>query len=180
MRGGDEWLGSGHPLGQALPGVYADDELAQRFTAGLDSVLGPLVNVLDCLPAYFRPDVAPPDFLDWVGAWVGADSDPSADPVSVRRKAVATAVSAHHTRGTRQGLTAAVELVFGVTPEVTESGGATWSARPLAAFPGDRRPWVNVVLRVADPGAIDVRRLTAVVAANCPAHLPYRVEVNPA
>lgn len=179
MRGGNDGLGSGHPLADQLPGVYAEDEFAQLFTAGLDSVLGPLINVLDCLPAYFRPELAPEDFLDWVGRWVGADSDPAADAVAVRRKAVAAAVASHRGRGTPQGLAAAVELVFGVTPEITESGGARWSLRPLDSFPGDPRPSVTVVLRVRDPAAIDARRLDAVIAANCPAHLPYRFEVNP-
>ncbi|GAA0228375.1 phage tail protein [Cryptosporangium japonicum] len=177
MRGGGEDLGSSHPIGASLPGVYAEDDLLQRFSGGLDAVLGPLINVLDCLPAYLRPETAPPDFLDWIGGWVGAGSDPHGDPEPVRRRAVALATAAHRLRGTRRGLAEAVALVFGVEPEITESGGATWSARPLQAFPGDPRPSVRVRLRVPDPAAVDVRRLNAVVADVCPAHLPFQVEV---
>ena len=179
MRGTGDGPGSSHPLGASLPGVYAEDDLIQQFAGGLDAVLGPLINVLDCLPAYFRPSLAPPDFLDWIGGWVGAGTEPYGDPERIRRRAVAAATAGHRVRGTRRGLADAVELVFGVEPEITESGGAVWSARPLEAFPGDPRPWVRVRLRVPDPAAVDVRRLDAVVADACPAHLPYQVEVLP-
>ncbi|MFF4243645.1 phage tail protein [Streptomyces sp. NPDC001822] len=58
-----------------LPAVFADDDLAQRFVAGIDEVLAPLHNVLDCLDAYFTPSLAPADFTRWLGSWVGAETD---------------------------------------------------------------------------------------------------------
>jgi hypothetical protein len=36
---------------------------------------------------------------------------------------------------------------------------------------------VVVRLRVADPGAVDRRLLAELVAANCPAQVPHRIEV---
>ncbi|MFD7107181.1 phage tail protein [Streptomyces celluloflavus] len=170
-------LRSVHPLGDQLPGVYADDDFAQRFVEGLDVVLAPLFNVLDCLDAYFMPALAPEDFVDWLATWVGAELE-GTEALPVRRYAVATAVGLHRLRGTSQGLRGALQLAFGVSPEITESGGATWSARPLGGFPGSPRPGLHVTLRVPDPATVDTHRVRAVVAAARPAHLPFTVEVT--
>nr|WP_269327490.1 phage tail protein [Kineosporia mesophila] len=159
-----------------MPAVYADDEFGQRFSTGLDSVFAPLLTVLDCLPFYFDPLLAPMDFVDWLGRWVGAELDGDED-ASVRRAAVAAAGLLHRSRGTPRGLAIAIRLMFGVDPEITESGGAIWSSGPLGPFPGDQGPWLRVTLRVADPSSVDRQRLDEVVAGARPAHIPYTVEV---
>ncbi|MFE7118792.1 phage tail protein [Streptomyces sp. NPDC057654] len=178
-RGSVDGLGTPYPLGDQLPGIYAEDDFALRFVEGLDVVLAPLFNVLDCLEAYFMPALAPDDFIDWLTTWVGAELD-GTEPLALRRHAVATAVSLHRVRGTCQGLSDAVRLAFGVTPEITESGGATWSARPLGAFPGTPEAFLKVTLYVPDPAAVDAHRLHAIVSAARPAHLPFTAEVAPA
>src|SRR6476620_3318162 len=93
-------LASRYPIGGLLPALYADDDLAQRFTAGLDTVLAPVLSTLDNLPAYFDPSLAPADFLPWLSSWVAADIDP-AWPEELRRAVVARAVELHRRRGTR-------------------------------------------------------------------------------
>ncbi|GIE81764.1 tail protein [Actinoplanes philippinensis] len=177
MRAAIDGLRSPYPLGAQLPAVYADDVLMQAFAGGLDDLLAPLLGVLDNLDAYFRPGTAPDDFVDLLGAWTGVE--PALVAAEHLREAVALAADRHRRRGTRAGLAAAVRLAFGVLPEITESGGAVWSARPLGPFPGDRTPGLTVTLRVPDPSAVDPARLDAVVAAARPAHLPYRVAVLP-
>lgn len=176
-RGSLDTLPSAHPLGDQLPAVFADDDFALRFVSGLDTVLAPVFAVLDCLEAYFMPALAPEDFLDWLTDWVGTELD-GTEPPQLRRYAVASAVDLHRVRGTRRGLSAAVRLAFGVRPEITESGGASWSARPLGAFPGTPRAALHVALRVHDPATVDPHRLHAVVAAARPAHLPFTAEVT--
>ncbi|MBC3839982.1 phage tail protein [Streptacidiphilus sp. 4-A2] len=175
-RGAVDGLGSRHPIGLQLPAVYADDEMAQRFTAGLDDLLAPLLNVLDCMDSYFTPALAPEDFTGWLGTWVGAETDPD-DPLPQLRESVAAAAGLHRLRGTVAGLSEAVRLAFGTEPEITESGGASWSARPLGDFPGDPEPHLVVVLRVDNPERIDVQRLTDLVRAARPAHIPCAVQV---
>ncbi|WP_034486290.1 phage tail protein [Actinomadura oligospora] len=179
MRGGVDGLGTPYPLGDHLPAVFAEDDLAQRFTAGLDEVFAPVLSVLDCLDAYLSPSLAPPDFVTWLAGWVGAELRGD-EPDHQARDTVATAAGLHRLRGTRRGLAAAVRLAFGVEPEITESGGATWSPRPLGDFPGSRTPHLDVTLRVPDPSAIDAQRLDDLVAAARPAHMPYEVHVLPA
>ncbi|MER5711392.1 MULTISPECIES: phage tail protein [unclassified Streptomyces] len=176
-RGTVPGLATPYPLGAALPAVYAEDDFGQRFVSGLDVVLAPLFTVLDSLEAYFSPALAPADFVDYLATWVGAELD-GTEPLPLRRHAVASAVALHRVRGTRQGLAAAVRLAFGVPPEITESGGASWSGRPLGPFPGTPEAGLHVVLRVADPAAVDPHRLRAVVGAARPAHLPFTVSVT--
>jgi phage tail-like protein len=182
MRGSIDGLESSVPLGTMLPAVFADDDLIQRFVAGLDEVLAPFLNVLDCLDTYFTPSLAPVDFTRWLGWWVGAETDGIQDDnpeAEARlRAAVAAAARLHRVRGTRAGLAEAVWLAFGVEPEITESGGASWSARPLDPFPGEPRPRLHVAIRLPAPTTADEYRLDNLVAAARPAHMPYTVQVT--
>jgi phage tail-like protein len=165
------------PIGVMLPAVFADDDLAQRFVAGLDGVFAPILNALDCLDTYFRPSLAPLDFTRWIGTWVGAETD-GTEPEARLRAAVAIAAYLHRIRGTRRGLAEAVRLAFGAEPEITESGAVDWSARPLGPVPGEPRPRLHVHLRLPRPTAADQHRLDALVAAARPAHMPYTVQVT--
>ncbi|MFK8906980.1 phage tail protein [Streptomyces sp. YS-3] len=178
-RGSVDGLGSSAPIGAMLPAVFADDDLAQRFVGGLDDVLAPVLNVLDCLDTYFDPALTPVDFARWLGTWVGAETE-GIESEARLRAAVAAATRLHRVRGTRRGLAEAVRLVFGVTPEITESGGAAWHARPLGPFPGAPRPRLHVALRLPEPTPADAHRLDVLVAAARPAHMPYTVEVSAA
>ncbi|MGW8733866.1 hypothetical protein ACWGNG_10475, partial [Streptomyces althioticus] len=75
MRGSVDGLGSSAPIGAMLPAIFADDDLAQRFVAGLDEVLAPFLVVLDNLDSYFDPALAPLDFTRWLADWVGAETE---------------------------------------------------------------------------------------------------------
>ncbi|MGW4035276.1 phage tail protein I [Streptomyces sp. NPDC004778] len=173
-------LPSRYPIGELLPALYADDDLAQRFTAGLDTVLAPVLSTLDNLPAYVDPALAPADFLPWLASWVGVEADP-AWPVELRRAVVARAMELHRWRGTRRGLVERLRLCCGVHAEVRDGGGATWSAEPGAALPPP--PTGELLVRVwpvrAGDGvdAVDAHRVLEVATAACPVHLTCRVEV---
>ncbi|WP_086565697.1 phage tail protein [Streptomyces africanus] len=171
-------LPSRYPIGEQLPALYAEDDFAQRFTAGLDTVLAPVFATLDNLPAYLDPRVAPPDFLAWLASWVGAAHDPQW-PVERRREAVARAVELHRWRGTRRGLVEALRLALGVHAEVTGDGGAVWSNTPGADLPP--RPPAEVLVRVwPDHGTwVDPERIHEVVRAMSPVHTVCRLELLP-
>ncbi|MGW5847112.1 phage tail protein [Streptomyces sp. NPDC055254] len=174
-------LPSRHPIGDQLPALYADDDFAQRFTAGLDTVLAPVFATLDNLPAYFDPRLAPADFLSWLASWVGVVDDPRW-PTELRREAVARAVELHHRRGTRGGLVDALRLVLGVSAQVSGDGGAIWSRTAGADLPPP--PADEVLVRVwASPGIeaypVDEDRVRALVRTLCPVHTVCRVEVLP-
>jgi phage tail-like protein len=175
-RGPVEGLENARPIGQQLPALYQEDEFALRFTGALDDVLAPVLLTLDCLSAYFDPWLAPSDMLTWLAGWVGAEVYETWT-LAKRREVVARAVDLYRRQGTVPGLAERIELVFGVTPEIEESGGVTASATPGAPLPGRPEPALVVRLRVDDPTTVDVRRLDVLVAAVKPAHVPHRVEV---
>jgi phage tail-like protein len=63
-------LASPYRFGELLPSIYQQDDFAQRWMAGFDEVLAPLVAVIDNIEAYFDPALAPLDFVAFVASWV--------------------------------------------------------------------------------------------------------------
>lgn len=179
MRGTVAQLGSPHPIGALLPGVFADDDMLQRFVGALDEVFAPIFATLDNLDAYFDPALAPDDFVDWLAHWVAL---PMADewPADRRRALVARAVELHRWRGTRRGLVALLETVTGGRVVVGDSGGCAGSAVSGGPLPGYDEPGLMVRVIVSDPSTVDAGRLDALVALHKPAHLPHRLEIVPA
>ena len=169
-------LTSPHPLGAFLPALYQQDDFAQRWTAGLDLVLAPVFNSLDNFEAYLDPQLAPPDFLDWLGTWMGLISDETW-PTERRRAFVSQASELYRIRGTPRGLASHVQIFSGGQVQILEHGGTSWSTRSGAALPGSPGFDLVVRIRVEDPASIDVTRLNALIAAAKPAHLVHRVEV---
>ncbi|MER8044707.1 phage tail protein [Streptomyces sp. NPDC094032] len=169
-------LPSRYPIGGQLPAMYADDDLAQRFTAGLDTVLAPVFATLDSLPSYFDPRLAPTDFLSWLASWVGGAHDPRW-PAGLRREAVARAVELHRLRGTRRGLIEALRLVLGVSAEVTGDGAALWSRTPGAELPPPPSDEILVRVWPLRDTTVDADRVRTLVRALCPVHTTCRVEI---
>jgi phage tail-like protein len=177
MRGTVPGLASPHPLGETLPGLYADDSLAQRLCQALDQVLAPVLATLDCLPAYLDPGTAPPDLLEWLAGWVGMAVGPG-QPDARRRQLVAAAARLYVWRGTPFAISTIVELTTGYAPEIVESGGTDWSQNPADSLPGRSEPGLVIRLRAADP-LIEESRLMALIAAFVPAHVPWRLQLLP-
>jgi phage tail-like protein len=176
MRGTPPGLASPHPIGEQLPGLYRDDAFTQRFTAAFDEVLAGVIQVLDCFPAYLDPALAPEDFLEWIGSWVGAAPDETW-PLERRRAFVASATELFRVRGTAAGLAAHVAVFTGGEVEISEPGAAGWSRDAGAAAPAGASPDLLIRVRVQDPRGVSAARLEALVAASKPAHVPHRIEI---
>jgi phage tail-like protein len=172
MRGLVDGLHNPHPLMGILPGLYAEDDLAVRLTGVFDEALAPVVSALDNFPAYLDPALAPLDFVEVLGSWVAAFTDPRI-PEDRQRLLVAAAVELHQSRGAASALRETLRLACGVDAEVTESGGTAWSARAQATPPGDDVP--RLVVRV--PSNADEAVVHRIVEALRPANLPARVDV---
>lgn len=169
-----EGVGVAHALGELLPAMFHDDELAQRFCAGFDDVLAPAAGVFDNLDAYVDPRLAPGDFVTWLGSWAGLEFD-EVCPTAHRRRLVLAVSEELKWRGTIRSLTDLVREHVGVEPVIEESGGTTWSTVPGAAPPGNPEPWVTIRLTATD--GLDLARLREVVRTSVPAHLAVTVEV---
>ncbi len=176
-----------YPLADYLPGIYhvpdpfgRDPYLGQepfvvRMTAALDLVLAPIFSCLDNFEAYLDPQLAPLDFLDWLGTWVGLVADENW-PLERRRDFVSQASALYRIRGTPKGLATHVQIFTGGEVEILERGGTAYSTEPVAKLPGSPGFDIIVRVRVEDPSKVDMDRLNALVAAAKPAHLSHRVE----
>jgi phage tail-like protein len=176
MRGLVPELATPHPIGETLPALYRDDDLAQRLVSVMDAELAPVFASLDGFAAYLDPTYAPEDFLEWLGAWVGAALDQTW-PLDRRRLMVESAVDLYRLRGTAAGLAAQVAVYTGGEVEVIESGAAGWSKVANAALPGEAAPSLLVRVTVRDSKNLSAPRLDELVAASKPAHIPHRVEI---
>jgi phage tail-like protein len=111
-------------LRDQLPGVFRDDPhgVGLAYLSALETVLDPIVAILDSLPAYLDPWLAPSQLVDLLAAWLGEGLD-DAWPLDRRRRLVAEALPLARRRGTRSGLQAALELAFPDLPMRVEDGG---------------------------------------------------------
>jgi phage tail-like protein len=176
MRGTVEGLRSPHPLVRALPAVFAEDDLATRFTAALDEVVAPIFAVLDSWPAYLDPGTAPDDHLLWLGQWLAVHAD-QAQLGQRARLLVSQAVELHRRRGTVRGLRDTVALMTGAVVEISESGGVAISTEPGSVAVGGALPEVVLRLIVDEADQDALRGVDQLVAALVPAHVGFRVDI---
>ena len=186
MRGIVGELTSAAPLALELPAVLQDDDFAQRFVSAFDVALAPIIATLDDLPAYVDPRLAPDDFVEWLAGWVGLDVGTEFAggwDLPTRREVVAGAVTGYRRDATAGGIRDAVQRVSGGATvsevQVSESGGASWSATPGAALPGDSGASLHVrVVVEGQPDPVLQRRVERLVGAMKPAHVVATVEVS--
>jgi phage tail-like protein len=173
VRGMIEGLPTPHPIGLRLPGVFADDDFAMAFVRGLDEVLSPVFNTLDCIDAYLDPYLAPADFLGWLAGWIGVELGAD-DDLTGQRQLMTEVVGLYGLRGTAVALRRLLEIFTRGEVEISDSGGASWSPVPGGEFPGSPEP--SVTVRVRSP-AVDEATVRGLVAAGTPAHVVHQVEV---
>jgi len=169
------------PLIQRLPSMYQDGMFLEQFTAGLDIVLAPIIATLDCLDAYVDPEVAPPDFVGWLGDWVGLRLDEDWT-VERRRRLVAAAAVLFAARGTAHGLSDEIELYTGGAAEVDDPGRVWTSALPTGEEERRSRRGADRTVRVTVDvtNATDVNwpALQVLIRDAVPAHLPVEIELR--
>lgn len=175
MRGTVVGLPTPYPLSGLLPAFMQEDDFTVRLTQGFDTVVAPLISVLDCLDAYVDPLLAPDDFVPWLASWVGATVDGHWADQRVRQSILA-ASSMHRQRGTVEGLRAQLALATGGDVEVGDTGGVLCSLSPTDA---GHEPEPGLVIRIAvdDPGSVRLSVLEELVDGMKPAHVPHVIEV---
>lgn len=180
-RGTTTGLPITRPLIDMLPSIYQDGLFLRGFTGGLDTVLAPAVGVLDNLHAYIDPSVAPPDFVAWLGTWVGTTLDEDW-PIERKRSFVAWAADLYARRGTAHGLRD--EIALYTDGEVTvDDPGRVWTST-LPTGDDERRSrrqsdrTVRVTVDVHDGGAVNWPGLQQLVREAVPAHLPVEIELR--
>jgi phage tail-like protein len=171
-----EGLPTPMPLADTLPALLREDAFARGVCGGIDELLAPVLLSLDGYSAYLDLSVAPEDMLGWLAQWVGLSVDPGQE-LSRQRELLRSSGELHALRGTRRGIELAVHAALGLTVEVVETGGSTWSAQAGGELPGEPTPAIVVIARSEGGVPVDVERLDALVASVKPAHVQHRVQV---
>jgi phage tail-like protein len=104
-----------------LPAIYRQDPFLGRFLRVFEDILDPVQAMVNTLPERFDPDITSFPMLDFLATWVGAYR-PAGIPEARWRKTVKHSVWLYRWRGTRAGLTMALELLVGRRPLITDNG----------------------------------------------------------
>lgn len=164
-------------LRNGLPAVYQEGDFGMRFVGALETLLDPIVAVLDALPAHFDPDFAPRDVLNLMAAWLGVEMDESQE-LRHQREMVRRSAELGRRRGTVRGLELALELSFpGVPLRVEDQGGVRWTLDPAEA--GADAPPPSFVVYCDKPVAESVQAAIARTIEHWkPVHATYRLRVK--
>lgn len=111
-----------------LPAIYAEDEFLGRYLLIFESLLSPIVWVIDNFDLYLTPDIAPREWLAWMAGWFDLLLLPEL-PIERQREIMRQAGWLFLRRGTRAGLRRLLELYFGVQPEIIETGNCRFVVR---------------------------------------------------
>ena len=165
-------------LRRGLPAVYREDDFGMRFVGALETLLDPIVSVLDNLPAHFDADLAPLNIVDALAVWLGLEPEESWSE-ELRRELVRRAGELTRRRGTRAGVELALKVAFPTLPlRVADGGSVTWDVR-VSEPPADRAPGFVVYCDqpITEPEQAAVARMIERVK---PVHVPYRLRVKAA
>jgi phage tail-like protein len=119
----------GYPVGiprdqstwmQYLPAIYSEDDFIGRYLLISESVLSPIIWMIDNFDMYLSPEVAPAAWLQWMASWFDLIVVPEL-PIERQRAIMGQAGWLFLRRSTRMGLERLLELYFGVKPEIIES-----------------------------------------------------------
>lgn len=109
-------------LNRYLPALYQQDsesaDFLDRFLANVEGLFTQLEDKIAHAEALFDTRTTPPEFLDWLGGWLGAFVDPVWDDYR-KRLFIDNAVLLFQWRGTPAGLKALLKLAIDPCPDST-------------------------------------------------------------
>jgi phage tail-like protein len=166
-----------------LPGIYHQDLFLRRFLMIFESVLRPIEEMVDILPAYTEPEHTPSDFLPWLAQWVATALE-SSWPLARQRALIANSVEIYRWRGTSYGLKLHIRTYTGIEPLIQEYRGGFvlgadnrlgWTTL-LTVAPVNQLLFV-VTVPVVDPRDVDPQVLRQIIEESKPAHTTYRLRL---
>lgn len=103
-----------------LPSIYSEDGFTGRYLLIFESIMAPIVWMIDNFDLYLSPGLAPAEWLQWMAGWLDVVLLPGI-PVERQRAILSEAGWLFLRRGTRAALERLLELYFGVKPDIIES-----------------------------------------------------------
>jgi phage tail-like protein len=157
-------------LADQLPRVMAEDHFTRQFLRIFEDIAGGIRSRVVGFEDDLDVDLAPPEFVRWMGAWLGLALDPSM-PEEHQRGAVRAAGALFPFRGTRRGVQGLLEALTRSSVEITDNGGV---------FRGGQAPTgtKSVTVKVADAGALSEQNLFDVVKLEIPADATFDLRLG--
>ncbi|ADV68666.1 phage tail protein [Deinococcus maricopensis] len=119
-----------------LPGLFQESPFLNRYLKIFEAIWEPLQHRQDHLELYLDARTTPPRFLPWLADWLGLPLN-TRWPEARQRAWVREAMALYRWRGTRYGLTRALEVAFGLTPALIEDPNRPHTLRVLVLDPGE-------------------------------------------
>jgi phage tail-like protein len=197
---------------QFLPPFYEDadrprdsggegDGILNGLLQIFETTLTPIDRMIEHIPHYFDPGVAPQAMLPWLAFWVDVMLNQNW-PVEQRRALISRAAELYRWRGTRKGMRDYIQIYTTIEPIIVEPGmerldgdqGAllTDILRILKLSEGSQiapalRRWIEkpldphvfrVILVPAQHQEIDELLLRQIIEAEKPAHTGYELVIH--
>jgi len=161
-----------------LPAIYQEGDFGLRFIGSLETVLDPIVGILDSLYAHLDPDLAPRDMLEVIAFWLGLETD-EGWPDEQLREVVRNGAELSHRRGTRKGLELQLAISFPDLPlRVEETGGVVWASE-TAKLPAAGKNDASFVVYCDKPiSESEASGLARAIESMKPVHVHYRLRVK--
>jgi phage tail-like protein len=163
-------------LRAGLPAIYQEGDFGLRFIGALETLLDPILALLDSLDSHVTPELAPTDLLGLLASWFGLELDEAWDE-DRRRELVRSAAELSRRRGTREGLELELRIAFPELPLRVEETGGVFAADDPAKLPPVEEPGFVVYCDVplSEPMQASVAR---VIEHMKPIHIAYRLRVK--
>ncbi len=156
-----------------LPGIYHDNDFLGRFLLIFEHILSPIERTVGNLSHYLDPGLTPPDFLPWLGSWLGLVVD-ARIPEERRRELVSAAPELYRWRGTKRGLREYLRIYTGIEPEIIEPTLSEIAANRALAF--------RFTVRMTLPAGSPIQRsyIESIIEAEKPAFAACALELRQA
>lgn len=164
-----------------LPAIYQNDPFIGRFLRIFEDMHSPVQAMVEALPSYFDPNLAPPELQRRLASWVGGERRDGAGRLddAAWGRLVAHQLELHRWRGTKRGLRLALELATGHRPLINDYStglvlGADASLGVNATLESGQTLSVSVRFD-CEPGEIDASTVDAIIRQHKPAHVSHSV-----
>jgi phage tail-like protein len=131
-----------------LPVQMVGHDFFRRFVSIFQDVGTTLLEDVDNVDHVVDVNVAPPEFVRWLGSWIATDRIDAALPEDLQRRLVVGAARTLTWRGTATGLRDYLELLSGGPAEV-DDGGGVHRAGEAPPDPAWVRMWVATTGQLA-------------------------------
>jgi phage tail-like protein len=163
-------------LRNTLPAIYQEGDFGLRWLGALETVLDPIVALLDSMPSHISPEIAPRDILRLLAAWLGVELD-EGWPEERLRELVHNAANLSRKRGTKKGLELSLQIAFPHLPLRVEETGAVVYATEAEKLPKSEPPgfvvYCDQPLEEAEQASV-----ARAIEHMKPVHVNYRLRVR--